>query len=126
MSTIDEKKKPTPLADREIGAAVLDQLHHIAEIVLLLLVQIHQVLTITLKTRSPTLPDLISTSCFVFGFGGSKGHVSRQIFAFLSTFGICGCENPLSSTSPLIRHVSSSLPPVFVWTQRTIHRVPSV
>lgn len=58
---------------------------------------------------------MISTSCFVFGFGGSNGHVSRQIFAFRSSFAICGCEKPLSSTSPSISRVSSSLPPVFVY-----------
>ena len=51
-------------------------------------------------TPVATLPDLISTSCFVFGFGGSNAQVSRHTRASFSSLGICGWLKPLSSTRP--------------------------
>mmetsp|Transcript_1343 Transcript_1343/g.3796 ORF Transcript_1343/g.3796 Transcript_1343/m.3796 type:complete len:209 (-) Transcript_1343:452-1078(-) len=54
-----------------------------------------------------------SSLCLVFGFGGSKGHVSTQSFTSLSSLGICGCDMSLSTTMPRTRRVSSSLPPTF-------------
>lgn len=45
---------------------------------------------------------------FVFGFGGSNGHVTIAIFAFFKLFNICECENSLSIRIPSIRDVSFS------------------
>lgn len=38
----------------------------------------------------------------VFGFGGSKGHVTIATFALLITFSIWGWENSLSNKIPYI------------------------
>mmetsp|Transcript_52102 Transcript_52102/g.111444 ORF Transcript_52102/g.111444 Transcript_52102/m.111444 type:complete len:379 (+) Transcript_52102:815-1951(+) len=52
-----------------------------------------------------------SSLCFVFGFGGSKGHVSTHNFASLISLVICGCDMSLSITMPRTSRVSSNRPP---------------
>ncbi len=49
----------------------------------------------------------------VFGFGGSKGHVKIAILALVSFLSICGCDNSLSITIPLISSVFSIESPGF-------------
>jgi hypothetical protein len=53
----------------------------------------------------------MSNLCFVFGLGGSNGHVRIAILASLTTLGIWGCDMSLSTTTPLTNEVSSSEPP---------------
>ena len=53
----------------------------------------------------------MSILCFVFGLGGSNGHVKMAIFASSISLRICGCEMSLSNTIPFTKHVSSNFPP---------------
>mmetsp|Transcript_1690 Transcript_1690/g.3800 ORF Transcript_1690/g.3800 Transcript_1690/m.3800 type:complete len:264 (+) Transcript_1690:412-1203(+) len=55
----------------------------------------------------------MSSLCFVFGFGGSNGHVRMAMRASSMRLGICGWLNSLSMTRPCTRVVSSSFPPTF-------------
>mmetsp|Transcript_2997 Transcript_2997/g.10763 ORF Transcript_2997/g.10763 Transcript_2997/m.10763 type:complete len:293 (-) Transcript_2997:26-904(-) len=65
----------------------------------------------------------MSSVCFVFGLGGSNGHVSTAIRASTMSFCMLGCENSLSSTMPCTSSVSSILPPglpsTLMWSKLT-------
>mmetsp|Transcript_34221 Transcript_34221/g.78028 ORF Transcript_34221/g.78028 Transcript_34221/m.78028 type:complete len:263 (+) Transcript_34221:995-1783(+) len=53
----------------------------------------------------------MSSLCFVFGLGGSNGHVRIAILTSFTTLGICGWLKSLSTIMPRIISVSSNFPP---------------
>lgn len=55
--------------------------------------------------------ELMSSLCFVFGRGGSSGHVRIAMRASRISRGIWGCDMSLSITTPCTSAESSSAPP---------------